>query len=124
MYDVKKDSSILLSKKELRKGKWVLAFLNPDCSHCQLAAKKIGIMQSKNKTLPIYIFILENSRETNSFILEYDLLKNSFTTLEAPLFFSMAGYNQPAIYYINNGYLVKKVSYLSLDQSDIEQWLP
>ncbi|MFN6943731.1 MAG: MauE/DoxX family redox-associated membrane protein [Cytophagaceae bacterium] len=111
-------------KAELRKGKWVLAYLSLTCSHCKIAAYKLQVMQKKNPELPIY-FILNGKKEgLAQFYEETKSDKVPFSMfIGANEFIKMSGPSLPAIYLIEDQVVKGKANLYFLDQGLIEDWL-
>lgn len=108
---------------ELRKGKHVLAFLSLSCPHCRIAAKKFRLIKRNNPSLSIY-FVLNGAREKYSSFIEDTKASNipgSFCL--GKTFVQLASAQLPRIYYLNNSIVVKKVDYLELSQTDLENWM-
>jgi hypothetical protein len=58
-----KDKNNKPPQVELRKGKWVIAFMSLTCPHCRIDAKKLHIMKLKNPALPIHMVL--NGKDKN-----------------------------------------------------------
>jgi len=111
-------------KAEIRKGKWIVAFMSVTCPHCRIAAKKLHVMKLKNPDLPIYIFLngpekyvqpfFDDTRANN---LPWSMLNGHGT------FFKLAGPAVPQLDWVNNSVVENKSNYMTLEQSDIEAWL-
>lgn len=111
---------------ELRKGKWVVAFLSATCVHCKQAARKLELIQQLSpKKLPIFLVI--NGKQANlKVFLEQTAIKNlPYSTFKGPeAFLSMAGNDGlPAVYGIDNGRYVWESTYPVLSKESLEQWL-
>lgn len=123
LYSNLKGNRTPIYSKDLRQQKWVLACLDPACSHCAIAAKKLKVLKSENPQLPIFMLILSDGHLSTKFIAENKLETLPHAVAEAPYFFSIADYNLPAIYFIDDAQIVRSESYLTLQQTEIEQWL-
>lgn len=110
-------------KLDLRKGKFIVAFLNPSCEHCKLAAQKLSVIHTENPNIPIYIFVRGDDKEINAFTAKYYIDKLPYSKLNGQLFFALAGAQLPSIYYLNNSIVEKHVDHSTLEQSHIETWL-
>lgn len=108
---------------DLRQQQWILSCLDPSCSHCAIAAKKLKVLKSENPQLPIFILVLSNGKLSNDFVSDNGLTNLPYAIVEAPNFFSIAEYSLPAIYFINGAQIEKSESYLTLQQNEIEEWL-
>ena len=111
-------------KAELRKGKWIIAFMSLTCPHCRIAAKKLHVMKLQNPGLPIYLFLNGNEKNITSFFndtratdLNWSLLNGHGT------FFKLAGPAVPQIDWVNNEIVENKSNYMVLQQDEVEAWL-
>lgn len=109
---------------ELRKGKWIVAFLSLSCQHCKLAAYKLNVMKNANPAMPIYLVLNGEQeelpafyKETNAERLPYNFLKGkeNFLQLVGPVY--------PVIFWLNDGVVEKKTDHISTTQEAIEKWL-
>lgn len=109
---------------ELRKGKWIISFMSLTCQHCRIGAYKFHILKKRNPKLPIYLFLNGDEENLKPFFEESSASNIPHSLfLGAKNFLKLSGPFLPAIYYVNNGVVEKKVKYYDLDQSDIEKWL-
>ena len=109
---------------DLHKGKHIIAFMSLTCPHCKKAAYLLHILKEQNPELPVYLVIAGNPSQKKDFFAEtkatnlpYLLFKNMNAFQE------MAGEGVPAIYWVNNGIIERKSTYLQLDPSVIKDWL-
>lgn len=108
---------------ELRKGKWVIAYLSMTCPHCKLAAYKLQIMKKKNPAIPIY-FILNGKSETiKPFFDETKSQHVPHSFFKGKDYLKMSGSELPAIFIVDNSIVYKKLNYLVVNQQEIENWL-
>ncbi|MDA7803099.1 hypothetical protein N8987_00800 [Crocinitomix sp.] len=100
----------------------VLAFLDVGCSHCMLAAQRLGINFRAGQNVPIHLFFsgseadVINFREKNNVSeLTYHLLPNEIS------FIYFAGFEFPSIFLVNPEgevayhWLAEKLNYNALD---------
>jgi hypothetical protein len=113
-----------IPKENLREGKRIIAFLSLTCPHCKLGAFKLHLIHKNNPNIPIHFVLngeIENlpafQEESKSFDMPY-----TFMTGEEG-FVKCAGVKLPAILWVENGVVVKKVKYKYLNQDEIEAWL-
>ncbi|MDA3882120.1 MAG: DoxX family protein [Bacteroidales bacterium] len=110
-------------KQRLDTAKHVVAFLTYTCPHCRVAAYKMYVMKKKNPDLPLYFFLIGDPDDKLEFFEETKAENIPYQTLSQTEFFVRAGKRVPAIYYIEDDYVVKIVSYVDLSQREIEDWL-
>lgn len=109
-------------KVDLRKGKYVIAFLSPHCPYCRRAAYKMHLMKDNNPSLPIF-FVIGGESDLKDFWENTKAQNVPYTRLERNAFFKLAGYSWPAIYWVKDSRVVAKSTYISLNQASIEQWV-
>ena len=115
---------IQLPKAELRKGKWIVAFMSLTCPHCRIAAKKLHIMKLQNPSLPIYLFLNGKDQYLKSFFEDTRAENLLWSQLNGGgTFFKLAGPAVPQIDWVNNSVVENKSNYMVLQQADIEAWL-
>lgn len=109
---------------DLMQGKRIIAFLSLTCPHCKLGAFKLHLMHKDNPQLPIYFILNGDEEKLPAFFEESKAadMPYSFMT-EKEGFVKCAGVRLPAILWVNNGRVIKKVKYKYLNQSEIESWL-
>jgi hypothetical protein len=110
-------------KMDLRKGKYIISFMSLTCPYCRIGAYKLHIMKKRNPGIPIF-FILNGSNENlKPFLDETKATDIPYTILLGKDFVKMSGIRLPAIYWVNDGMVIKKFTYLDIDQKAIEDWL-
>lgn len=109
--------------KDIRKGKYVVGFLSSSCSHCKIAAKKIGVMKAENASIPFYLFINGKDEVITKFRTSNNIENIPFSKLNGQIFIELAGLKLPIIYYLNNSSVERHLDYFTLEQSHIEEWL-
>ncbi|HBF87437.1 MAG TPA: hypothetical protein DDX39_02255 [Bacteroidales bacterium] len=112
---------------KLNEGKKVVCFFSLKCKYCKLASKKLSIIRKDLDTeIPVY-YILGGDvdllpkwwEETASYPFPYlNILPGNDKQ-----FFSLSGGALPAIYFLNDGIVWKKVDYERLHQADFEEFL-
>jgi hypothetical protein len=108
---------------ELRKGKQVIACLSLTCSHCKIAAYKLHLIKMKNPRIPVNFLLNGKVARLPRFIHETRASDIPRSMVYGADFLNLTRGQVPAIYFVENGYVVKKVNYLQVDQNDIEAWL-
>jgi hypothetical protein len=129
LYQLKEDKPTM----ELRKGKHVLCLMSLTCRHCRHAAGIIHQMRAKNPALPFY-FIFPHADndslellELNDFMHETKDQAIPHSFLEYKSFVKLlrtAGEDGvPAIFWMQDSTVVRKISIPELNQKELEQWL-
>ena len=118
-----KNAKINEPPTSLSKGKHVIAFMSMTCSHCRIAAKKMRLMKEKNKNLPIYFVLNGDTNKIKPFFEDTKASNINYTILNGKSFVYLAGLKMPTIYLVNNSVVENWITYLDLDQSEVEKWL-
>jgi hypothetical protein len=118
-----KNAKINTPPKTLSKGKHIIAFMSMTCSHCRIAAKKMRLMKDKNKNLPIYFVLNGDTSKIKPFFDDTKAQKINYCLLNGKSFVYLAGLQMPTIYLVNNEIVENWITYLDLDQSEVEKWL-
>ncbi|MEO5673816.1 MAG: MauE/DoxX family redox-associated membrane protein [Chitinophagales bacterium] len=108
---------------DLMNGKHIIAFMSLTCEHCKVAAFKMHVMEKRHPEIPFY-FIL-NGKE-HDLLLFHDATKADhipYMFLYGKSFFALTGGNLPVIYWVENGIVVRKSLYISLEEAEILKWL-
>jgi hypothetical protein len=118
-----KNAKINTPPKSLSKGKHIIAFMSMTCSHCRIAAKKMRLMKEKNKNLPIYFVLNGDTSKIKPFFDDTKAQNINYSLLNGKSFVYLAGLQMPTIYLVNNEIVENWITYLDLDQSEVEKWL-
>jgi uncharacterized membrane protein YphA (DoxX/SURF4 family) len=118
-----KNAKINTPPKTLSKGKHIIAFMSMTCSHCRIAAKKMRLMKDKNKNLPIYFVLNGDTSKIKPFFDDTKAQNINYCLLNGKSFVYLAGLQMPTIYLVNNEIVENWITYLDLDQSEVEKWL-
>jgi hypothetical protein len=108
---------------ELRKGKFIVAFMSSTCRHCRIAAQKFSVINRENPSIPIYFFINGSDSDIQRFRSVNEVERIPYSKLNGHVFVELAGLQLPVIYYLNNSVVEQQVDYYTLEQAHIEKWL-
>ena len=108
---------------DLSKGKYVLAFLSPSCTHCRKAGLKMHNMKLHNPALPFYLIIGGTTSDLTDFwktshaedLPHSRLAQDPFLVYTHGLF--------PTILWVNNGMVEADTGYPELDEKVIVKWM-
>ncbi len=114
-------------KINLSKGKHLIAFFSMGCKYCKLTSQKMNLIAHR-VDVDFKRFYFFGKEDKNALNYEEDLLKfwkvtksdvvpNKMLLREA--FYKSAGYSLPAVYLIENGEIVKQLSFRSIDEDKI-----
>jgi len=108
---------------ELRRGKHLIAFMSATCPHCRLAGYKLHIFKKNNPQLSIYMFLNGDSVDVKEFFEETKAINipNSMMRMKDG-FVQNAGNSLPSIYLVNNNVIEQRKKYVTIDQTEIENW--
>jgi len=108
---------------DLMRGKHIVAFISLTCPHCKVAALKMHVMKKRHPEIPFYFILNGEENRLQEF---YDATKSDdidHMFLFGKNFFALTGGNLPAIYWVDNGVVLKKSLYISLQEDEILKWL-
>lgn len=123
LYSPEDTSKVEIPKTDLRKGKQVVAFLSLTCSHCRIAAKKFRLIKRNNPSLPIYFVLNGNKSNLKPFLEDTRATNIPYSFCLGKSFVQLSSAHLPRIYYLDNGWVIKKVDYFELNQYAIENWI-
>ncbi len=118
------DSARAEVQEELMKGKDVVAFMSLTCSHCRIAGYKMQIMKNKHPEWPFYFILNGDKKHLKSFYRETQAEKMPFEMMSVKEgFMANSGPAVPAIFYTEEGKIVKRINYLDLNEDSVAAWL-
>jgi hypothetical protein len=110
-------------KEDLRKGKHIVSFMSLTCGHCRIAAYKMYIIKKRNPKIPFFFVLNGDTKDLKPFFDETMATNIPFTILLGQDFVKISGVKLPAIFWVNNGIVVKRCKQIDLQQNEIEDWL-
>jgi hypothetical protein len=116
-------ASLNTPPKSLSQNKQVLVFLSLKCKYCRIAANKIRIIHERNPKIPFYFVLNGDTTDLKPFFENTQTENISHCMLLGRNFVYLAGTQLPVIYLINNSIVEHNLSYIELDQNEIEKWL-
>jgi hypothetical protein len=108
---------------DLTKGKHIIAFASPECSHCRRAASIMHEMSMKNPSIPFFLIIQDTTAELADFWQNTNARDIPHSRLADDPFDKYTGGEYPQILWVNNGLVEANTTYPELDQKVIEQWM-
>ncbi len=106
----------------LAKGKYVIAFLSPGCEHCRLTARKMALMRKEDTTLPLFMVIGGIASDLTDFWKYTNARNVPYMRLHRDPFLKYTGGVFPLIIWVDNGKVVARSSYNSMNQNEISKW--
>lgn len=103
-------------------GKRLYAFLSMSCSHCQLAAERLGSI-SQRADLPMSLVINGDSADLRNFIEEHALQQLPVQMLGAEPFMQLAGNRLPALFVVENDSITHQLQLFSLNGALLQSLL-
>ena len=107
---------------DLAKGKHIVAFLSPSCTHCRKAGLKIHNMRLRNATLPFYIVIGGTKSDLTDFWKESQAEDVPHTRLDEKPFMKYTHGLFPSILWVNNSEVEADTGSPELSETVIEKW--
>ena len=110
---------------DLRKGKHVVAYFSLTCPHCRKGAYLMQIIHQQHPDYPLYMIMNGRAQDLTPFLDQTKAGSVPYTYMaDLDAFKTMSGESVPAIYYINNSVIVRKLGwYGELDPKDIGDWI-
>lgn len=108
---------------ELREGKHIVAFMSLTCPHCRIAAYKMQLMKKDNPDISMFMVLNGDSTNLQPFWEKTQAEDIPHTMLLGRAFLDLSGPKFPAIYWVEDGWVIAKSTYLDLNQAKIETWL-
>ena len=117
------DAKMHPPSKTLSTGKHIISFMSLTCPHCRIAAKKLKLMQEKNPSISIYLVLNGEYAKIQPFFEDTKAYNIDYCVLNGRNFIYLAGLRMPVIYMVNNSVVENSLDYMSLDQTEVENWL-
>jgi hypothetical protein len=108
---------------DLSKGKYVIAFLSPSCTHCRKAGLKMHNMKLHNAALPFYVVIGGTESDLGDFWKTSNAEDLPHTRLAQDPFMKYTHGLFPTILWVNNGEVEADTGYPELSEIVIEKWM-
>ncbi len=108
---------------DLNKGKHIIAFLSPSCSHCRKAALKMKLLRDKDTTLPFYFVIGGNTSDLTDFWKDSHAAQMPYTRVDRDHFMAYTGGVFPVILFVNNDTVEARVEYVDMTLRRTQDWL-
>ncbi len=108
---------------DLRKGKHVLAFLSPSCSHCMKAAKKMHDIHLQYPNTSFFMVIGGTESKLDSFWKHSEAEDLPYTRMEKEAFLKNTGGVFPRIVLLKNGTIVAHTGYKELNAETLNNWM-
>ena len=109
---------------DLRKDKWIVAFLSLKCFHCNELAQKLSSYKQSDSQLPFYFVLNGDSTRIDSFMLNNKVKNISFNRfVGAEDMTKLAGNSAPIVFWLNNGIVVKKTKKEDSNYEEMVTWM-
>ncbi|MCW3082777.1 MAG: hypothetical protein JWP12_143 [Bacteroidetes bacterium] len=109
--------------KTLSQGKHIIAFMSLTCPHCRIASKKMRIMHERNPGISFYFVLNGKEENLQPFFDDTHTETIPHCMLKGRPFVYLAGTAMPTILLINNSIVEHDVDYMTLDQTQVEEWM-
>lgn len=108
----------------LTEGKKVVSFFSMKCKFCKMSAKKLSVIDNRfNDEFEIAYVFWGKAENLDSFWVESESKRFPYIIMPTDTFFKFSGPSLPAIFLLDNGKVIQKLSYRSLDESDINNFI-
>lgn len=108
------------SGKHVNEGKKMICYFSMSCQYCKLTAGKItGMSEKLNIDSNIIYMFLGTEKDLDAFWEESGSKKFTYYLLPIEDFFKASGGHLPAIYFVDEGKVVKKAAYRTLNDKDV-----
>ncbi|MEP7128813.1 MAG: MauE/DoxX family redox-associated membrane protein [Chitinophagales bacterium] len=104
-------------------GKHIVAFFSLTCPHCKSTAFKMHIIEKRHPEIPFFMVLNGKQKNLQPFFEETKSGNVPYTILLGEPFARITGGNVPTVYWIDNGIVVRKSLYISLEEQEILKWL-
>ncbi len=111
---------------ELRKGKWVVAFMTTSCRFCVIAGYKLNIINNSIDELPLHILIAGSDEGIRDYHFTSKTRNIPQTRIEYKTFYEMLGTPSvrfPSIFFVEDGVIKYRPSTHGFNEKDIKRWL-
>lgn len=108
---------------DLSAGKHIVAFFSMTCEHCKATAFKLHVMAKRHPEIPFFMVLNGKEKSLQPFFEETKSDNIPYMVLHGLSFAKITGGKVPTIYWMENGTVVKKSIYVSLEESEILKWL-
>lgn len=104
----------------LKSGKKIVCFFSTTCKYCAYASKKITSVQTNyHIQLPVYYIFWGDENTLKIFWEKTKSYRFPYQFAKPDVFFSLSGNQLPAIYFLQDGKIMAKHGYRTLDDKDI-----
>ncbi|MFY0625135.1 MAG: DoxX family membrane protein [Reichenbachiella sp.] len=87
-------------------GQSLIVFLNPRCSHCKNAAKRIRIVDQKNEIPPVYFVFYGDEKDVMQFMTDHKV-DYPFVIYKDPGFMELTQGSYPRMFFVEDGLVTK-----------------
>jgi uncharacterized membrane protein YphA (DoxX/SURF4 family) len=109
--------------EKLDEGKHIIVFLSSSCQHCIVVGYKLHVLKTKHNQLPVYFFINGDEDDIRDFHFKTKSYNIPYSSIKAGVLIALAGNRLPAIFWLDNGYVVNKQTFYELSEKEILEWL-
>lgn len=122
-------SSADLPSQNLKQGKQFVCFLSLTCPHCIDAASKLTEIKKADSSLPIYVVFAGYTNDTvkadhlANFQKESGFDQIPYSFLAPKAFIELSGGAVPAMFWIDNKKIVRKIGVSDINLKELQLWL-
>lgn len=108
---------------ELLKGRHIVAFFSMTCQHCKTTAFKMHVIEKRHPEVPFFMVLNGKEKSLKPFFEETKAENIPYMILLGAPFAKITAGNVPTIYWMEDGIVVRKSLYISLEEEEILKWL-
>lgn len=111
---------------QISNGKKIVCFFSPSCRFCQMAARKIRVIQQNSpEPFSLYFVFAGNSQSREklaSFFTQTMTETVPTAIIEANKFFSISGKSLPIIFYVDGNTIVDRDNFMTLTEDRVQKF--
>ena len=116
------DETAVKPQEDVRKGRWVVAFLSSSCTQCRIAGYRFHVIKKNVPEIPFYFFINGTDKGIEEFLEQTRSGNIPHSKIKASTILKVAGSNLPAIFWIDEGVIVNRTSLYSVNENNVMEW--
>ena len=107
---------------DLFQGKHIVAFMTLTCPHCRQAALKIHVIHKRYPEVSFFFFLNGKDEDLDDFFSATKSEDIPHMKMNADPFAKLTGGVWPAIWWVENGTVLKKSVYYTLNEDELLDW--
>jgi hypothetical protein len=109
---------------DVRRGKHIFSLMSLRCEHCKTAAFKMAIIFKRHPEMPFYNLYKGNAEKNLATFFAFTHAEAiPYSMYNTQDFITLSGGELPAIYWLEDGNVVRTSGYIDLEEQEIINWL-